>query len=242
LNKLLPLLAFSILLLVPVGAQNAFADQANGLGMNFGTSNSVAVPQNGETLIDFEACTTGVSYSEDGALITATLAGFSVDCQSFGLTPDGSIGALGAINPNQQPFSPLRTDLGCTTSQVSMEIGDAGGDDDPIVVEAFTSGDVLVDTANVPHGPGVNGMETVTVTGANIAYVINSSPSGNPHSVFLDNIRFTCDAMVGGSMLPIDSTALMLAGLQSSAIWMLPVLAGIAGAGFYLVKFRTNKE
>ena len=48
--------------------------------------------------------------------------------------------------------------------------------------------------------------------------------------------------VVGGELLPIDSTALMLAGLQSSAIWMLPVLAGIAGTGFYLVKFRTNKE
>ena len=48
--------------------------------------------------------------------------------------------------------------------------------------------------------------------------------------------------MVGGEFLPIDSTALMLAGLQSSAIWMLPVLAGIAGTGFYLVKFRANKE
>jgi len=48
--------------------------------------------------------------------------------------------------------------------------------------------------------------------------------------------------IVGGELLPIDSTALMLAGLQSSAIWMLPVLAGIAGTGFYLIKFRTNKE
>jgi len=47
--------------------------------------------------------------------------------------------------------------------------------------------------------------------------------------------------MVGGEFLPIDTTALMLAGIQSSAIWMLPVLAGAAGAGYYLVKFR-NKE
>jgi hypothetical protein len=43
--------------------------------------------------------------------------------------------------------------------------------------------------------------------------------------------------------LSIDSSALLLAGIQSSAIWMIiPTLAGIAGAGFYLVKFRTNKE
>jgi len=49
-------------------------------------------------------------------------------------------------------------------------------------------------------------------------------------------------AIVGGELLPIDSTALMLAGLQSSAVWMIPTLAGLAGAGFYLVKFRANKE
>jgi len=48
--------------------------------------------------------------------------------------------------------------------------------------------------------------------------------------------------VVGGELLSIDSTALVLAGLQTSAIWMLPVLAGVAGAGFYLIKFRTNKE
>ena len=48
--------------------------------------------------------------------------------------------------------------------------------------------------------------------------------------------------VVGGEFLPIDSTALMLAGLQTSAIWMIPTLAGLAGAGFYLVKFRMNKE
>jgi len=47
---------------------------------------------------------------------------------------------------------------------------------------------------------------------------------------------------VGGELLPIDSTALMVAGLSQSALWMIPTLAGIAGVGFYLVKFRTTKE
>jgi len=48
--------------------------------------------------------------------------------------------------------------------------------------------------------------------------------------------------VVGGEFLPIDSTALVLAGLQTSAIWMLPVLAGAAGAGTYYIKTRMNKE
>jgi len=47
---------------------------------------------------------------------------------------------------------------------------------------------------------------------------------------------------VGGEFLPIDSTALVLAGLQTSAIWMLPVLAGIAGSAFGVlyIKYRKN--
>jgi len=50
------------------------------------------------------------------------------------------------------------------------------------------------------------------------------------------------EIFVGGELLPIDSTALMLAGLQSSAIWMLPVLAGAVGASAYYIKTRMNKE
>jgi len=47
---------------------------------------------------------------------------------------------------------------------------------------------------------------------------------------------------VGGQLLQIDSTALLLAGLQTSAIWMLPILAGAAGVGAYYIKTRMNKE
>jgi hypothetical protein len=50
------------------------------------------------------------------------------------------------------------------------------------------------------------------------------------------------DKVVGGELLPLDSTALMLAGLQSSAIWMLPILAGAAGAGAFYIKTRMNKD
>jgi len=48
--------------------------------------------------------------------------------------------------------------------------------------------------------------------------------------------------VVGGEFLPIDSTALVLAGLQTSAIWMLPVLAGVAGSAFGIlyIKYRRN--
>ncbi|HUU48111.1 MAG TPA: myxococcus cysteine-rich repeat containing protein [Nitrosopumilaceae archaeon] len=47
---------------------------------------------------------------------------------------------------------------------------------------------------------------------------------------------------VAGELESIDSSALVIAGLTGSAAWMIPTVAGIAGAGLYLVKFRSNKE
>jgi hypothetical protein len=47
---------------------------------------------------------------------------------------------------------------------------------------------------------------------------------------------------VTGELLPLDSTALVIAGLAGSAVWMIPTLAGIAGAGIYLVKLRANRD
>jgi hypothetical protein len=47
---------------------------------------------------------------------------------------------------------------------------------------------------------------------------------------------------VGGELLSIDSATLLLAGLQSSVIWMVPAMAGIAGAGVYFVRARMNKD
>ena len=46
---------------------------------------------------------------------------------------------------------------------------------------------------------------------------------------------------VAGELLPLDNTALLLAGIQSMTVWMIPTVLGLAGAGVYLVKFRANR-
>jgi len=46
---------------------------------------------------------------------------------------------------------------------------------------------------------------------------------------------------VAGELLSVDSSALVIAGL-GSMIWMVPAVAGVVGAGIYLVKLRTNTE
>jgi len=47
-----------------------------------------------------------------------------------------------------------------------------------------------------------------------------------------------CEEPVAGELLPLDNSALMIAGLTSMTAWMIPAVAGLAGAGVYLVKFR----
>jgi hypothetical protein len=47
---------------------------------------------------------------------------------------------------------------------------------------------------------------------------------------------------VAGELLSLDTSALVIAVLTGSAAWMIPAVAGIAGAGIYLVKLRTNRD
>jgi len=51
-----------------------------------------------------------------------------------------------------------------------------------------------------------------------------------------------CKVPVSGKLLSLDSSALVIGGLASSAVWMVPAVAGIAGAGIYLVKFRAGRD
>jgi len=55
----------------------------------------------------------------------------------------------------------------------------------------------------------------------------------------LDSIAFLpMEQQVAGELLPLDNTALFLAGIQSMTVWMIPTVLGLAGVGVYLVKFR----
>jgi hypothetical protein len=80
------------------------------------------------------------------------------------------------------------------------------------------------------------------------------STDGSPHCVcnpgFSNNGGTTTEPFcikvsvpVGGMGIQIDSTALLLAGVQGSALWMIPaiVVAG-AGIGFFTLRKSKKKE
>ncbi len=46
------------------------------------------------------------------------------------------------------------------------------------------------------------------------------------------------DIPVGGTYIPIDQTALLLAGAQSISMWMIPVVIAGIGIGVFVIKRR----
>ncbi len=66
----------------------------------------------------------------------------------------------------------------------------------------------------------------------------NITPLGEVQS-----LDFECpilETQVAGELLPLNTSALMIAGLTTSAVWMIPAVVGLAGVGVYLVKFRAR--
>jgi len=63
--------------------------------------------------------------------------------------------------------------------------------------------------------------------------------TGGPDSTFTP---FIVETAVGGEILPINTSALLLAGLTTNALWILPALAVIAGAAFAVLKFQVNRK
>ena len=48
----------------------------------------------------------------------------------------------------------------------------------------------------------------------------------------------TADVQIGGTFVPIDQSALLLAGVQSVSMWMIPVVLAGAGIGIFVIKKR----
>ena len=115
---------------------------------------------------------------------------------------------------------------------------DDGGN---IVDGIFTQTRLLVQEGDIVEGNVLTDVADPVINNAEDFVFEAEYGIGNGDS-FMSVILATHTQVVGGELLQIDSTALVLAGLQSSAIWMLPILAGAAGASAFYIKTRMNKD
>ena len=165
---------------------------------------------------------------------------FAQQSHSGNAVTDGSLGTPSAVFDTTATIN--YCNAGPTDCHIDFQDADGVGQTFSSTLTGFGSVNGNLDFATCPVGtPGVfNGAWTHAEIGA----VITTTDCDGNAQVWslISDTEIVLVAIVGGEFLPIDSTALVLAGLQSSAIWMLPVLAGAAGVGAYYIRTRMTKE
>lgn len=215
-NKLLPLVAFSVLLLAPLGAQNAFA----------GGPNLFIVQPSGEIATEFQ----GHCY----AFIPNTDNWINAYNDAQTKTVNGNTGHLVSITSAAEDnhvdsVSPIQGWIGYTRDtnfpQGTLDSNNFGWiTGEPAGYTNWNLGE--------PSGGSEQYVETHQGAGGwNDANVVSISFAG--YFVEFDSCHFVDS--VGGEFIQIDSTALILAGAQSTS-WMIPVVLSVLGIGLVLVK------
>jgi len=167
------------------------------------------------------------------AYSSQTGPGSNMMCEAM-LVPSGITSATLSWNDRIQNRATVFSD---PNQEYRVEITDAGGTP---IQEIFSTnpGDPLIQL-----GPNNRSFDVTlllqSLEGQNIRLKITQQDDLQFFNVNIDDISLIIETgPVGGEFLSIDSTALVLAGLQTSAIWMLPVLAGAAGVGIAAFKLR----
>jgi len=245
LNKLLPLVAFSILLLVPVGAQNAFATDEDNVIFDGGRSDFDSVcPMNLPSFI----------CAEDFKLQKATnLRDVHLDVSQF--QPDAlpnlptaefiyKIYADSKIMPGT-PGVLLQEGEGINEHKVpNVEAGAGSFDfrywfdlDDEIFLQADTTYWLQLEVTNIPRDI-LNEIGWTSTTpgfenGAALSFDQGSTWQSGSAQL---NLVLTGgdDEVVGGEFLPIDSAALLLAAAQSPVSWLATLTIAALGIGAYV--------
>jgi len=287
LNKLIHLLAFSILLLVPVGAQNAYSQtiifeddyttnagwtQIPPTGVNVVTVDDPSFPD----IVKFNAVPDGGSTNDIRVF------------KSLGTTLDNEWILESEFIVNDHPGNPpahliytlsAGTDELTATNQAMIALhysntGDPGqgiqvfqkdGIPEPTPIGskilvgigeqthirfARTSAttatlEIFSDAARTLHFTGspvqITGL-LPTITGLNTLNHGNNFDGGTGRilTAEIDNtVIFVNDVVIGGELIPIETTSLLLASAQSFS-WMIPVILSGIGMGLFVVSRKSE--
>jgi hypothetical protein len=90
--------------------------------------------------------------------------------------------------------------------------------------------------------PGLEDFYNNNIKGGTGAFVVTAATFADFGQAIKDKLgQEICNTPVGGQSLTLNTTSLLVAGMYANAIWMVPVLAGIAGTVTYMARFRTTK-
>jgi len=170
------------------------------------------------------------SYTEDGFILT-TGGQFNVG-NTFG-------------NPPPNMFPALTTQVNTLTKQdggsfdlISIDIRELNVNVPPGSIEftaVKTAGGMVSQTFN---SDGVFGWETFMFIGFTEIDSMSWDITNPDFPTAFDNIVLEIDGSqpVGGELIPLDSTMVLVAGTQTTVAWMIPVIVSAIGIGIVLAR------
>jgi len=101
-------------------------------------------------------------------------------------------------------------------------------------------GTITGTNSNLPIGQGAVGVSSNNplVATFNNHGTLTAPVETSGTGTFNDNLPDQCDIPIGGTFVPIDQSALLLAGAQSISMWMIPVILAGVGIGIFVIKRR----
>jgi len=211
------------------------------------SSNVLQINPNDGTLInDVGPITLGVQDSKIQDLAFDTFSN-----QLFGTTDNGELVTIDRTNAQATfigflPNSPAHIGFAPDGTLYMVDRSNSG---DLFTLDP-TNANVLTQVARSPIGE----LDALGVSPQGVIFVAGTTFQGAGPDIFTlatdgtktfvgSGLRQVADLafapqQVAGELLPLDTSALMIAGLTSMTVWMVPAVVGLAGVGVYLVKFR----
>lgn len=173
---------------------------------------------------------------------------------SFGCLPTDPTSPFGCIPSTGTPTVFAGTTpwtFSCGAGSCTLTVTDAfnQGDEFEVLDNAATIGFTsVVPNTNIQCGPNATDPEDCLVDpnsshgqfcldqGDHSITIKSADVALNAGAAYFKIQQDTNCKRVGGELLPIDTTALFVSGLYSSAMWLAPIGAGIAGTGYYLIQ------
>ena len=231
------LIVFLVLLLIPVGTQQAFATT-----IDFDTfPDGTPVPDRTRITDQYASC---------GVKLFTTEVPEGPQTFSFSLvggSPPNQLGADGTSG-NPEFTHSIGVQFVSPVSQASITALDV--DFNGLILEAFNSAGDLVNSVEVinPNDFAIQ-VDLMTVSGSGIVDLLirQVTPGGRIGFLIdgynIDDLQFPgppceiqVDVLIGGALIPIDTTSLLLAGAQMTAAWMIPVIVSAIGIGIVIAR------
>ncbi len=251
-NKLIPLLAFSILLLAPVGAQNAFAlimIDFEGLGLSEGDP-VVSIPGVPEVTISGANLVVSGSpnfcFNGDSQPGGNPAGGFddaSTGDSICASTPQGTVTITFDDPVEDLTFELLDVEIGTATEIITSRVYDAQVGGNLLHTIVITGGDPGTgdgESTTVDFSSGFAGTDDIQRLEFELTSM--SPPGALSPGVAADNLFFNLvviSEVVGGEIIPIETTSLLLVGAQTFS-WMIPVVLSVLGIGLFVASRKSE--